>query len=658
MKLVYKIYLVLILAVAAGCGGGGGNPGTVAGGSTSATTATTGSTATTATTSVVAPAPTILVSIIDVSGNTVTSNSISGGATFYAKALVKNADGSPVTNKLVTFSTDAGVASLSSTTVLTDPVTGIARAQITPVSLTSQAAANLVASASVSDVAISGSVDYQTSAANVSLASLTVAQPNISALQTTAVSVQGLINGALASSGQVTATFSASCGSFSPASAVTNGSGLISTTYQSAVACSGPISITSQAPGATAVTSTVNVTAAQPANIVFSSATVPLMVTSAAPSGAKQSTIRFQVLNNAGSGMAGQNITLSLASQAISAGVTFSIGGLPSVAAQVVPTDSSGFVSITVSSGALPTPVIISGALVSNPLVTASSSGVAVTSGVPSQDKSSLSVDKFSLEALAIDGVQATLTIRVSDRLSNPIQAGTIVNFIASHGLIQGTCAIDANSQCSVKYTSQGIRPPNGRVAILAYMDGEESFVDQNGDNIWQVGEPFNDVGRLFMDSNESGVYDVATEQFIPGGLTGGVACSGVAFSYPSIANTCDGTWSSSVRIRRQVIVVLASSNAVMTLAVARTLDSFTVNIADVNGNSMPTGTTISAAVTKNDPAPVVACAVTNISPNNILNTTNSGNHQILLNGENGCLTARIEVSVTTPGGLKTTFRF
>ena len=341
MKLVYKIYLVLILAVAAGCGGGGGNPGTVAGGSTSATTATTGSTATTATTSVVAPAPTILVSIIDVSGNTVTSNSISGGATFYAKALVKNADGSPVTNKLVTFSTDAGVASLSSTTVLTDPVTGIARAQITPVSLTSQAAANLVASASVSDVAISGSVDYQTSAANVSLASLTVAQPNISALQTTAVSVQGLINGALASSGQVTATFSASCGSFSPASAVTNGSGLISTTYQSAVACSGPISITSQAPGATAVTSTVNVTAAQPANIVFSSATVPLMVTSAAPSGAKQSTIRFQVLNNAGSGMAGQNITLSLASQAISAGVTFSIGGLPSVAAQVVPTDSS-----------------------------------------------------------------------------------------------------------------------------------------------------------------------------------------------------------------------------------------------------------------------------------------------------------------------------
>ena len=655
MNLIKKtLGMVLALSLIA-CGGGGGNSGSnstgggVGAGTSTSGTPSAGSTAT--------PTPSIKVSIVDGAGNAVASNSITGGSIFYAQALVSNSDGSPVGNKLVTFTTAASVATLASSTILTNASTGIAKVQISPVSLSTSSAGNLVASATVGSVPVSGDLDFQTSAANVTLVNMTVAFPAISALQTTSISVEARINGAIAGSGLVNATFSASCGSFSPASALSNNVGSITTIYQAAVGCSGPITLTAQAPGAAAATSTVNVSVAQAANIVFSSATVPLMVTSAAPSGAKQSAIKFQVLDNVGTGMPGESVRLTLASQAVSAGVTFSVGGVASTAAQVVPADGSGFVSVTVSSGSLPTPVVVSAALVSVPAVVASSSGVAVTSGVPTQDKSSLSVDKFSLEALGTDGVQAQLTLRVADRLSNPIQSGTIVNFVASHGLVQGSCSINASSQCSVTFTSQGIRPANGRVKILAYMDGEESFVDQNGDNIWQAGEPFNDVGSLFLDANENGTFEV-TEQSIPGGFIGFTACSAPQFSYPSIANTCDGTWSSSIRIRRQAVLALASSEASMVVTVARTVDEFTVLISDVNGNSMPTGSTISAAVTKTDPAPAVACVSTQVSPNNIRNTANGGLHRILLNGEPGCLTAKVDVSVTTPGGVKTTFKF
>lgn len=263
--LKYGMGLVVAIALTA-CGGGGGSAGTT-GGSTGTTTTTT----TTTTTSV----PTISLSIVDAAGTAVTSNAIGSGALFYAKALVKNASGNTVANKLVTFTTASTVAILAQASALTD-ASGIAKVQISPASITAVSAGNLVASATVDTVAVSSDLDYQTSAANVSLTSMRVAPSSISALQSSAVTVEGRVNGVLAGSSVVSVNFSASCGVFSPASASTSNAGIVSTTYQSAVTCSGPVTLTAQATGATPVTATVSVAPAQAANVVFSSATVPL----------------------------------------------------------------------------------------------------------------------------------------------------------------------------------------------------------------------------------------------------------------------------------------------------------------------------------------------------------------------------------------------
>ena len=85
--------------------------------------------------------------------------------------------------------------------------------------------------------------------------------------------------------------------------------------------------------------------------------------------------------------------------------------------------------------------------------------------------------------------------------MANPVPDGTAVNFVATAGLVTGTCTT-VNSGCSVTYSSQGTRPVNGRVVILAYLNGEESFIDTNGDNVWQAGESFHGVGRAFVDTN------------------------------------------------------------------------------------------------------------------------------------------------------------
>jgi protocatechuate 3,4-dioxygenase beta subunit len=642
--LKYVMSLAIVMTLTA-CGGGGGNPGTASGssaGNNSGTSSTTIS------------APTITLAIVDAAGAAVTSNAIGSGALFYAQALVKNASGSAVANKLVSFTTASTVATLAQASALTD-ANGVAKVQISPVSVTAANAGNLVASATVDTVAVSASLDYQTSAANVSLTNMLVTPSSISALQSSAVTVEGRVNGVLAGSSVVSVNFSAPCGTFSPISAPTGSDGIARTTYQSAVTCSGNVVLTAQATGASSVTTSVNVTAAQPANVVFSSATVPLMVSSAATGGLKQSTLKFQVLDSSGAGMSGKMVNISLSAVTISAGVTFSVGGVATTAIQTVTTDTNGYASVTVSSGSLPTPVIVTAVLASNSAIQASSSGVAVTSGRATQNAASLSATKLSIEAFSTDGVQTTLTMRVADRQGNAVPAGAVVNFVTGYGLVQGACTIDSASQCNVTYTSQGLRPTNGRVAILAYMDGEESFIDQNGDNIWQVGETFYDVGTLYRDDNENGVYDAASEQTYPGGSTGTSSCASAVYAYPSVANTCDGTWSSSIRVRQQIIIALATSDALISLTSARTSSGFSVRVTDAKGNAMPTGTTVTAVVATSG---AVCKIVGAVSPNVVRNSPNGGDHNIFLDAAADCSTVKVNVTVTTPAGFATTLGF
>ena len=412
-----------------------------------------------------------------------------------------------------------------------------------------------------------------------------------------------------------------------------------------------------------------------PSGLQFSSATPSQLVIATASTGLKQSILKFKVVNELGTGVSSQSVLVSLDSQSIAAGVTFIKDGISSAAPQTIVSGLDGFAQIVVNVGALPTGIIVSASMVSNPTVKASSVGLSVTNGRISQKSMSLSAVSPTIEGFDIDNVATEVTVIATDRLGNPIPEGTVVNFVTSHGLIgtfvvatqttivtntvtgtattvttsiisdsKGSCTLNAASLCRVQFKSAGVRPTNGRVTILAYADGEETFIDLNGNNQWDAGEPFTDMGMAYLDVNGNFVYDLGIDQAIPGGKTGTSTCAGTELS---IQNTCDGTWSDFIRARQRLTIVWATSRANIRLLGVRSLTSITVTVLDLNGNNMAVGTAVTAAVGGKS-----ACLVGKVIAGS--DPATSGLYTITLNGDASCATAVIEVTVTSPSGIQT----
>jgi hypothetical protein len=174
---------------------------------------------------------------------------------------------------------------------------------------------------------------------------------------------------------------------------------------------------------------------------------------------------------------------------------------------------------------------------------------------------------------------------------------------------------------------NSNLRSDAGRVTVTAYAVGEESFFDQNGNNRWDAGEPFEDLGYVYIDPIENrpletnhidsnGPWTNQRVQVVPfvGALPQVSACSRFMpgstsiISAPSVPNSCDGSWGSA-HVRRDITVVLSGNSPVLATAqddeasamttsrslgasCAATFDFF---LQDVNGNPMPAGTTAAA---------------------------------------------------------------
>lgn len=639
----FRFWLASLLAVViSACGGGGGSAGSNSGGTGSS----------------------ISMSITDASGNVLSTNAINSSSVFFVRATVRSSANGSVANQLVNFTTDAAIATLSSPSALTD-ASGIARVQISPVAA---GAASVTASTASGGT---GMLAFQTSAANVTLKDLAVAQPTLSNRQSTDVSVQALVNNIPAMASEVSVTFSASCGTFSPATAGTAAGGFARSTYTPSASCSGAVNLTAAAPGAVPVNRSVTVSPSTPASLRFVSASESLLVVSTSSSGATTSTVTFQVLDDGAVGIRSQSVVLNLDARSLQLGVRFSVNGTATSEPQTVTSDGTGRVQVIVRSGSLPTPVVVTAALAADSSVRASSSGIAVTTGRAVQDRVSLSVSSLAIEAAVgnstTDGVQTTLTMRIADRLGNPVPNGTAVNFVSSAGLVDttngtpGTGGVSAvcftsGSNCSATFSTLGARPTNGLVTVLAYLDGEEAFVDADGNNVWDQGEVFADRGRLYLDLNANGVYD-QTDQLIGDTPPGNRPC---AATESTVANTCDGTWSGNTRVSAVARIAWASSDAVVT-EVARNLTitrpaaptatppvaaqfngSVTVRVADNRGNSMPVGSGIGAS----------GCAGATVSPTRVPNTLSPTN--VVVTFPSATDACNLVVTVSAPSGLTT----
>lgn len=148
--------------------------------------------------------------------------------------------------------------------------------------------------------------------------------------------------------------------------------------------------------------------------------------------------------------------------------------------------------------------------------------------------------------------LSVTCTVRVVDRNNNPVgtglsvslktEAGNVGNSVATTAYMGtganegiGTFTFDTTGGtwppvATTPFTADsaqfpfpreaepqqaGNNPRDGLITIMAYVVGEEYFADNNGNGVYDLGEPFVDQGEPFVDSNDNNVWDPG-ETIIP----------------------------------------------------------------------------------------------------------------------------------------------
>lgn len=460
MKLAKIVSVVSLVMGLVACGGGGGSPGTVTSGTGGGAASPQG------TASQPVGTPTLTVGIYR-AGTSVAVNAVSFGASYEARATLRDANGLPVANQLVQFSMGSFTNVLLSPASLVTGTDGVATVTVAPASISSLGGATLAAITTVGGVGLSAETSFNVASTNVTLSAISVGASNLPSAGTTPLSLTVNIGGAPASGVPINVTFTASCGRInggvSSASVTSDGNGLAAATYDainsSGSLCSGPVTLSASSAGAVSANPTTITVAAASANAVtYVSPSGSEKIFVAGSGALEQYVAQFKVLSGL-TPMPNQSVIFSLLVNPGGVGL-----GATGVAGPVtLTTDSSGIASITVFSGSIPGPVKVRATLASNAQVFAETQNLTVASGPPSQRFMSLSAEAYNLEGASRDGTTTNLTVRIADRQGNSVEDGTVVNFVAEGGQVSNRCATkqDANliSKCSVTFETQNPRP-------------------------------------------------------------------------------------------------------------------------------------------------------------------------------------------------------
>lgn len=515
---------------------------------------------------------------VSISGST-----ISSGTPATVTATLRDAAGNGIAGSVVTFEVVRGLARTNVPTALTD-VNGQARAVLTPSAPGNAGADEITASVNVAGTTLQSARGFSINATTVTAAFDPL--PNGFQLSEYGrVSLNLAVAGASVGS-PVNISLSSSCASQGKAS--------ISPSTITATTAAVPVQYTDGGCGALQSSDEIQATVAGAAStarltipltrpgvssLAFVRAVPELIYLKGSGLG-ESSVLTFEVRDASGNPLGNQAVRLALLTGAGGVRMEGLDVGQPFDATS----NAQGQVSVRVNAGTVPTPVRVSASidLGASGVVSTVSSNLSIGVGLPSQLNFSLAQGTLNIEGFNIDGVTNTYTVIASDRNGNPVPAGTTINFVAEGGQIQSSRQIQIGDNglagTTASFQSSSPRPADGRVTITAYALGEESFVDLNGNNAFDPGEPFQDLGDLFKDRNFDGVFDPAFDETIPLTQGGGTsACASAAPAYAALlglspavpsrgGSSCDGGWSGAGRVyvRRAVETVLSMSSATL----------------------------------------------------------------------------------------------
>lgn len=336
------------------------------------------------------------------------------------------------------------------------------------------------------------------------------------------------------------------------------------------------------------------------------------------------SVLTFQVLGSTGAPMENVDVNFSLNTSAGGANLTTTSAT----------TNSNGRASTTLQAGTIAATARVTAKALGTQVAT-QSNPVLISTGIPDQKSMTLSAESYNPDSWRVNGVVVPITVQLADAFNNPPPEGTYVTFTTSSGSIDPGCETEANGSCSVDWRSGEPRHVSGQLTILAHTPGNESFIDTNGNGWYDVSvdsfasggaecsknapspsasgkaERCDDLGDAYLDKNYNDVFD-GDDTLIdfdpveePGysesnGKYNGALC-------PTAEGERDGPGctTAGVTIRKDLRMVMSSEKPELksdgllpgqesTINVNGGNGTFVLNLADINGNSLPAGTEVS----------------------------------------------------------------
>jgi hypothetical protein len=297
-----------------------------------------------------------------------------------------------------------------------------------------------------------------------------------------------------------------------------------------------------------------------------------------------------------------------------------SLGGLALVNTSAT-SDKNGVVSTTVQAGNVATSVVVT-AKARDTNIATQSKKLIVSTGIPDQDSITLGAsDPFPM-GWDHNGTETTFTVRLADAFNNPVSDGTAVSFTTEGGAIDDACTTEKGA-CSVTWRSQIRNSANnsvdrllcvnagglsyvadyatcateraGRVTVLAHAIGNESFIDTNGNGLYDFGvdifkthndypngnpecdrnAPLSSLAKLsnsprlacddlveaYVDRNENNLHD-NDEQFVDLDLNGGYSTeNGIYNGILCRDNDTNCTNKEKITIRQESLLIMVSDN-------------------------------------------------------------------------------------------------
>lgn len=301
-----------------------------------------------------------------------------------------------------------------------------------------------------------------------------------------------------------------------------------------------------------------------------------------------------------------------------------SLGGLALVNTSAT-SDKNGVVSTTVQAGNVATSVVVT-AKARDTNIATQSKKLIVSTGIPDQDSITLGAsDPFPM-GWDHNGTESIFTVQLADAFNNPVSDGTAVSFTTEGGSIDDACTTEKGA-CSVTWRSQNPKPIRnsannsvdrllcvnagglsyvadyatcateraGRVTVLAHAIGNESFIDANGNGLYDFGvdifkthndypngnpecdrnAPLSSLAKLsnsprlacddlveaYVDRNENNIHD-NDEQFVDLNLDGGYSTeNGIYNGILCRDNDPNCTNKEKITIRQEALLIMVSDN-------------------------------------------------------------------------------------------------